>query len=645
MARKNKNALNSLFQGIAQGLQLNQQIQGQKRARELQEKGFGLKERQFGLNERQIQIQEQQAEAARQNKERTLQFLGPLLQGIIPGLGQQPTQAPAAQQQAPVPIPAPQPRAAPSVPAQTFLPGEFPTTPKGPLAESVLDRSLRDVVSTETELDKVLKQLRAKKSAATFTKENFETVRKRLSEIEQNPKNVKQLKLARRAEELLQQLEQQKQESETLPQVIEQITRDLNITPESRFDPGAVTTPLPTPVAPQAQPAPVIAPAQVSRVTPKVAAPTPKQAEPDIALERSRQIPNNFPLFNTELARIRRQLGLPDFTVSSKDVGIPVDFKFAAPSEKRTIRRLKTAFIADQKGRGINKFDVLAFKNLLEDVGVSTTELQGDLDRAFEEDFRQATSGRVLARLPKAKIGTFERDVLNDMGAKFGSIPKKFEKKANLALSGDRIKVNVKLGNDPKTGRPVSRVGFALKDDPTNIIFIGKPTTAGAAAKITVKNLPQIPSVLLTSITQSDLALRSIGRVQAIMDRVDISGFVGPVDSRIGDVLEAIGLPNKDQQTIGNITTDLTDALGRMRSGGVISLEEEERFKNLVPQRTDNFQTFVNRMNDFKNKMDDIKSVNLEAAKTFGFNVGTSDTGGKSRLDQLLEERKKRVGK
>lgn len=214
------------------------------------------------------------------------------------------------------------------------------------------------------------------------------------------------------------------------------------------------------------------------------------------------------------------------------------------------------------------------------------------------------------------------------------------EKVAELnreAKAGERVKANILLGNDKKSGRPITQVGFAKRGDPTDIKFVGKPTVQGAGNQVNVSNLPQIPATLLTGITQSDIGLRAIGRIEDIMKRVDISGFVGPVDSRIGDVMEGIGLPNKDQQTIGNITTDLTDMLGRMRSGGVISDQEWENFMKLVPQRTDGFQTFVNKMADFKAKLNDIKGVNLDAAKTFGFNTGTADTNDvRSMTDEQL---------
>ena len=635
--RRTGNTINSLFRGIAQGLQLGQQIKGQRRKGKLEERGLGIREQQLSLNERQIAIQEAQADLDEKNRANTLKVLGPFLQSLIPGFGEQPSQAPAAPQQRQVPTPAPVPtprpqvrpqvapqpqvtrqptptRAAPA-PAQTFLPGEFPTTPTAPPAETVLDRAVSDLGRTEAELNTALRQFRIEKPIESFTDADFEVVRNAIENVEQNPKSITQLQNARGLRELIQQREQQQQEAGTLPQVIEGVTRDLNITSEARFGAGEATIP---PLEPTVKP--------TVAITPPAQAPIQASAaqEPDVTLERQQQVATEFSQFDAELQRIRKQLGLPDFTISGKAVGIPIDFRVSAPSEKRTIRRLKTAFIADQKERGIRKFDILAFKQLLKDSGVSTAELQGDLDKAFEAEFNQATSGIALARLSKAERGPFERDILNDMGAKFGIIPKKFEDKANIALSGNRIKVNVKLGNDPKTGRPITRVGFALKDAPTDIIFIGKPTTAGAAARVTVRNLPQIPSVLLSGITQSNLALKSVARIDEILSRVDVDSLVGPVDAPIATLLEGLGFPNADQQTIGNITRDLTDALGRMRSGGVISEQEWETFTALVPQRNDPAPTFVNKLNDFRAKMNDIKSVNLEAAETFGFNVGTS---------------------
>jgi len=190
------------------------------------------------------------------------------------------------------------------------------------------------------------------------------------------------------------------------------------------------------------QPAPTVSPIQeasppiltdTSRPQPPIGEGfnPPTGGETDITLERQQQVVSEFPQFNAELQKIRNQLGLPDFNVSGENVGIPVNIKFSAPDLKRTTRRLKTSFIQDQKKlRGINKFDILAFRKLLKDVGVSTAELQGDLDEAFEEAFRKATSGKSLANLSKQEKEAFEQDILNDLGAEFGSIPEKFEAKS-----------------------------------------------------------------------------------------------------------------------------------------------------------------------------------------------------------------------
>jgi len=315
---------------------------------------------------------------------------------------------------------------------------------------------------------------------------------------------------------------------------------------------------------------------------------------------------------------------------------------------------LKRQFIEDQREeRGISKFDILKFRDLLQDAGISfTADFQKDLEVEFREQFREGTSSRALAHFKVGERGTRKSEFLRDLAAKFGFIPKNLEAQANLPLAGDRIEVIVKLGNDAKSDRPITQVGFALKDDPTDIIFIGEPTTAGAGAQITVKNLPQIPGTLLSAITQSKLALRSVARIDDILKRVDLDSLVGPIDAPIATLLEALGFPNADQQTIGNITRDLTDSLGRMRSGGVISEQEWETFMALVPQRSDPALTFVNKLNDFRAKMNDIVSVNLEAARVFGFNVGTSDadvnrgssSSGSSKLQQLLEEKARRAG-
>jgi len=384
----------------------------------------------------------------------------------------------------------------------------------------------------------------------------------------------------------------------------------------------------------------------------------PTRVEPDVGLETTPQqdVSPTFPLFDAELQRIRQLQGLPsDLKVSGKGFGIPVEFS-VVPNEKKVLTLLKRQFIEDQRGRGIEKFDILTFKGLLKDGGVGITDdFRKELEDEFKKQFREGTSGRALAHFKVGERGVRKAEFLRDLGAKFGLIPQKFAEEANLALAGDRTEVLVKLGNDSKTDRPIAQVGFALKDDPTDIIFIGKPTIAGAGTKITVKNLPQIPGILLEGITQSKLALKSVARIDDILKRVNLESLVGPLDAPMATLLEKLGFPNTDQQTIGNITRDLTDTLGRMRSGGVISPEEWETFTALVPQRSDPALTFVNKLNDFRAKMNDIVSVNLEVAKTFQFNVGTSDVNvgtsgvsdgikGGSRLQQLLEERKRRAG-
>lgn len=227
------------------------------------------------------------------------------------------------------------------------------------------------------------------------------------------------------------------------------------------------------------------------------------------------------------------------------------------------------------------------------------------------------------------------------------------EKVADLnrqAKAGERVKVTVRLGNDETTGRPITQVGFAKRNDPSDIKFVGKPTVQGAGNQVNVSNLPQIPASLLTGITQSKLTLKSIGRVEEILSRIGkdkFAGLVGPVDNLIGSGREFFGIPDRDQQTIGNITKDLTDALGRMRSGGVISDEEWKTFSALVPQRSDNFPTFVNKMLDFKRKMQDTFDVNLESAATFGFNTGTATPQRvveNFTLEQLEAEKRRRQG-
>jgi len=232
------NFIDGLFGGFAQGFQQARDRQSQK---DLQERKFGLQEQQLGFNERQIALQEQAARTKAERAQRSLKLLEPFLQQFL-GSGESSTQpsttpdpvdtAQAATQA--IQQPAPQPR------QETFLPSEFPTTPEGVGTTSVRDRTVSDLVATEGELNKLLKQSTVKKPVESLTPEDLTQIQAAISEIEKNPTSLKQLKQARRLKELLQQRDQQTQEAENLPQVIERISQDLNIAPESRFGLGTL---------------------------------------------------------------------------------------------------------------------------------------------------------------------------------------------------------------------------------------------------------------------------------------------------------------------------------------------------------------------------------------------------------------------
>lgn len=406
MAKKSKlNFLDSLLGGAARGFQFSQQLKDKQRSGELQERKFGIQEQQLGLNERQIAIQEQQAEATRQKNKRTLEFLTPLIQGIFPSSGQQPAQAPVPQQQAPAPVAQARTQAI-QQPAPAFLPGQFPTTPGSTPVPSVQDRVVSDLVKTESELEKALRRLNIK--------ERGDEASVALDTIEQNPQSITQLKRARTAKELIATQKQQSLEAETLPQVINDITKDLNLAPESRFGPGATTTPVPEALAPATQ-------------------------QPDIGLQQApvQDTSSQFPRFNAELQRIRKLQGLPsDFKVSGKDAGLPFDFS-VVPDDKKTIKLLKRQFIADQKGRKIEDFDILKFKGLIDSAGIRITDnFQKDLDKEFEKQFRQGTKGRDLAKLNEQERISFERDKLTDTAADFGFVPDKFKDRVDAELAG-----------------------------------------------------------------------------------------------------------------------------------------------------------------------------------------------------------------
>lgn len=403
MARKSKlNFLDSLLGGAAQGFQLGKQLQGDRNKQDFQERGFGLKERQFGLNERKLLLEEQEAERDRKKNETALKIIVPFIQSILPNSGQPPAeaQAPLPQQGTPAPtaraqaqaIQQPAPDTIPTFdPAQA---GQFPTTPGPTPILSDQDRNFDALVKTENEIERALQILNIK--------ERGDEALVALDTIEQNPQSITQLQRARATKELIATQKQQSLKAEDL------------------FGTPATFSEAPTPQ----QPAPAF---QEATESPASGPTTPSNV---VSLEK-RTLPLEFPQFTAELQRIRERLGLPDFTVSGEDIGIPVNFRFSSPDLKRTTRILKTFFIADQKKlRGIDDFDILTFKKLLQKVGVSTAELQGDLDKAFEEAFRKRTFQRrhgSLAGSSKEEVEADQQDALTNLGSEFGLIPKKFE--------------------------------------------------------------------------------------------------------------------------------------------------------------------------------------------------------------------------
>ncbi|HDZ26668.1 MAG TPA: hypothetical protein ENH65_09210 [Candidatus Aminicenantes bacterium] len=95
--RRTGNTINSLFQGIAQGLQLGQQIKGRRSQRELQERGLGLQERGLEIREGQLTLDEQKALEAQQFRDQFFKAISGLGGQGLPSLGA----APAPTQQLP----------------------------------------------------------------------------------------------------------------------------------------------------------------------------------------------------------------------------------------------------------------------------------------------------------------------------------------------------------------------------------------------------------------------------------------------------------------------------------------------------------------------------------------------------------------
>ncbi len=143
MARKrNLNAIDSLFRGIAQGLQLGQQIKSRRRGRELQERGLDLTEQGIGIREDELGLKTRKASEAEEFRDQFMQLLLPQLGGTQGGVsGQLPElNAPAAlfgppQEAAPTQI-TPEAPTAPAIQESTVLP------PGGSLAPLTTDTSL-----------------------------------------------------------------------------------------------------------------------------------------------------------------------------------------------------------------------------------------------------------------------------------------------------------------------------------------------------------------------------------------------------------------------------------------------------------------------------------------------------------------------
>ena len=72
--RRTGNTINSLFQGIAQGLGLGQQIKSQRRQRDIQERGLGLQERGLEVREGQLDLNIQKVLEAQQFRDKFLMY-------------------------------------------------------------------------------------------------------------------------------------------------------------------------------------------------------------------------------------------------------------------------------------------------------------------------------------------------------------------------------------------------------------------------------------------------------------------------------------------------------------------------------------------------------------------------------------------
>jgi hypothetical protein len=129
-------------------------------------------------------------------------------------------------------------------------------------------------------------------------------------------------------------------------------------------------------------------------------------------------------------------------------------------------------------------------------------------------------------------------------------------------------------------------------------------------------------------------ALRSIDQYENAYSGGERRGYINPDTPLIGSFLSA--------SEIDEATTKLSDDIGRLRSGGAINKDEENRFLRMLPTPADDQETAMRKINnirqEFKNKLA-IFGVNEEGLTKAGFN-----TQAMNKQSASISEQTKVVG-
>ena len=114
-------------------------------------------------------------------------------------------------------------------------------------------------------------------------------------------------------------------------------------------------------------------------------------------------------------------------------------------------------------------------------------------------------------------------------------------------------------------------------------------------------------------------AVSDLGVLQDMTDDVTDMfdpGYVGQFEGRWGAVKEWTGNAGQREVVFRRVVADMKDQLLRARSGAAITQQEYERLATMVPNITDNEETFKGKLLGFRRAMDQSKQRKLETATT-----------------------------